>query len=424
MKKIISAAVAASIAVTAMSFGMTASAANDPEDYTKDSLVIGSLDTYVGNGWCQNGQWGYLTAQQTGSWTVDGKQVNKFTEGEASSGISGAFTNQLTFFHNFVWDEDGAFIKQDSDNLDNVGKYGVKITENGYNFVEFDMASEYDMDIDNFSICMCGDVKAWHGYNADRKKLSLKGQTWYHVVVPITEFEYGPDGGINPDGFDTSANAKYALSCAQRIRFEMIGLHDPDNDGGQPEDVSIYFDGIRITKGSTPYQAETLTWTPARDFSYDPTDSHTLTKYNGSSEDVVIPSQVTKIAEGVFAGKNVKTVTIGEQVTEIGANNFEDIDGIVIIGIEGSYAQTYAEDNGLEFQAASPIVYGDVNGDGNVTVNDALLALQAAVGKITFTEDRVRAGDVDGSGSIAVSDALLILQRAVDKIPNFPVEKA
>ena len=38
-----------------MSFGMTASAANDPEDYTKDSLVIGSLDTYVGNGWCQNG---------------------------------------------------------------------------------------------------------------------------------------------------------------------------------------------------------------------------------------------------------------------------------------------------------------------------------------------------------------------------------
>ncbi len=177
------------------------------------------------------------------------KQVNKFTEGEASSGISGAFTNQLTFFHNFVWDEDGAFIKQDSDNLDNVGKYGVKITENGYNFVEFDMAGEYDMDIDNFSICMCGDVKAWHGYNADRKKLSLKGQTWYHVVVPITEFEYGPDGGINPDGFDTSANAKYALSCAQRIRFEMTGLHDPDNDGGQPEDVSIYFDGIKNYQG-------------------------------------------------------------------------------------------------------------------------------------------------------------------------------
>ena len=48
----------------------------------------------------------------------------------------------------------------------------------------------------------------------------------------------------------------------------------------------------------------------------------------------------------------------------------------------------------------------------------------AAVGKITFTEDQVKAGDVDGSGSIAVSDALLILQRAVDKIPNFPVEKA
>ena len=49
MKKIISAVVAASLAVTALSFGMTASAANDPEDYTRDTLIIGSLDTYVGN---------------------------------------------------------------------------------------------------------------------------------------------------------------------------------------------------------------------------------------------------------------------------------------------------------------------------------------------------------------------------------------
>ena len=161
MKKIISAVVAASLAVTALSFGMTASAANDPEDYTRDTLIIGSLDTYVGNGFCLNAEWGFLTTQQTGFWTVDGKQVNKFTEGEASSGISCSFLSQLSFFHNFVWNEDGAFIMQDPDLESAAGKYGVKITENGYNFVEFDMASEYDVDIENFSICMCGDVVAW-----------------------------------------------------------------------------------------------------------------------------------------------------------------------------------------------------------------------------------------------------------------------
>ena len=423
MKKIISAVVAASLAVTALSFGMTASAANDPEDYTRDTLIIGSLDTYVGNGFCLNAEWGFLTTQQTGSWTVDGKQVNKFTEGEASSGISCSFLSQLSFFHNFVWNEEGAFIMQDPDVESAAGKYGVKITENGYNFVEFDMASEYDVDIENFSICMCGDVKAWHGYNADRKKISLKGQTWYHVVVPINEFEFGPDLGINPDGTQSSGNAKYGLSCTQRIRFEMLGLSDPNNDGETPEDTSIYFDAIRITKGSSPYQAETLTWTPAKDFGYDPVNGNLLTKYFGSAEDVVIPDKVTSIADGVFAGKNIKTVTIGEQVTEIGSNNFEDIDGIVIVGVEGSYAQTYAEDNGLDFRAAVLVNYGDLDGDGEVKVGDALIALQGAVGKINLTEAQTKAADVDNNEGVSVNDALIILQYSVGKITSFPVEQ-
>ena len=148
-----------------------------------------------------------------------------------------------------------------------------------------------------------------------------------------------------------------------------------------------------------------------------------LTKYFGSAEDVVIPDKVTSIADGVFAGKDIKTVTIGEQVTEIGSNNFEDIDGIVIVGVEGSYAQTYAEDNGLDFRAAVLVNYGDLDGDGEVKVGDALIALQGAVGKINLTEAQTKAADVDNNEGVSVNDALIILQYSVGKITSFPVEQ-
>lgn len=64
---------------------------------------------------------------------------------------------------------------------------------------------------------------------------------------------------------------------------------------------------------------------------------------------------------------------------------------------------------------------GDVDGDREVTVNDALLALQAAVGKITLDADAERRADVDKTAGVSVSDALLILQKAVNKIQSFDI---
>ena len=74
-------------------------------------------------------------------------------------------------------------------------------------------------------------------------------------------------------------------------------------------------------------------------------------------------------------------------------------------------------------QLLSAIKLGDVDLDGDVDVNDALLALQAAVGKQTLSETAQKAADVDGVEGISVSDALLILQKAVGKISGFPVQQ-
>ncbi len=81
----------------------------------------------------------------------------------------------------------------------------------------------------------------------------------------------------------------------------------------------------------------------------------------------------------------------------------------------------------LTVLAAAP---GDVDGSGEVTVDDARLALRAAVGLETYSvgSGAFAAADVDGSGEIEVSDAREILRAAVglvqlqeNAVPGMPL---
>ena len=58
---------------------------------------------------------------------------------------------------------------------------------------------------------------------------------------------------------------------------------------------------------------------------------------------------------------------------------------------------------------------GDVNNDGNITAVDALMALQAASGKIVLTANQKFAGDITNDGNVTAVDALMILQYASGK---------
>ena len=60
---------------------------------------------------------------------------------------------------------------------------------------------------------------------------------------------------------------------------------------------------------------------------------------------------------------------------------------------------------------------GDMDGDGEITVADALKALRIAAKLVEATEDDMETGDVDGDGEITVSDALKIL-RVAAKLAN------
>ena len=63
---------------------------------------------------------------------------------------------------------------------------------------------------------------------------------------------------------------------------------------------------------------------------------------------------------------------------------------------------------------------GDVDLNGSVTVTDALLALQASVGKLELSSDSFVQADVNRDNALTVTDALLILQYSVKKITAFP----
>lgn len=60
-----------------------------------------------------------------------------------------------------------------------------------------------------------------------------------------------------------------------------------------------------------------------------------------------------------------------------------------------------------------PHLPGDVDGDGAVTVMDALLAMRCGMGLIELDEEAAARADFDGSGGVTISDAVLILRAAM-----------
>lgn len=72
---------------------------------------------------------------------------------------------------------------------------------------------------------------------------------------------------------------------------------------------------------------------------------------------------------------------------------------------------------------AADILYGDVNGDGNINAKDATLILRYSVGKLTEDQkfDEV-AANVNADDRVNAKDATLILRYSVNKLDKFPAD--
>ncbi len=71
----------------------------------------------------------------------------------------------------------------------------------------------------------------------------------------------------------------------------------------------------------------------------------------------------------------------------------------------------------LIMETDSAQLLGDVNGDGEVDISDALMTMRGAMGIIQLTADQQAAADVNGDGNVDVSDALLIMRCSMGIIP-------
>lgn len=55
---------------------------------------------------------------------------------------------------------------------------------------------------------------------------------------------------------------------------------------------------------------------------------------------------------------------------------------------------------------------GDLDGDGIVTLAEAMIAAQAVIGGVTFTPEQLAALDMDGDGVLTMADVILIMRKA------------
>ena len=76
----------------------------------------------------------------------------------------------------------------------------------------------------------------------------------------------------------------------------------------------------------------------------------------------------------------------------------------------------------LGVSAQTAFVYGDADGDGEVTAVDATVVIRHTVHLMTLTGDRLRAATVSGDDELTIVDATWIQRKVVRMIDRFPVE--
>ena len=80
----------------------------------------------------------------------------------------------------------------------------------------------------------------------------------------------------------------------------------------------------------------------------------------------------------------------------------------------------------VKLEKANPdpeILWGDANGDGEVTAADALLLMRSFIDLDTVEQENLALCDVNGDGEINLMDALMIMRKTMGVITAFPVEK-
>lgn len=248
----------------------------------------------------------------------------------------------------------------------------------GYEYIEFDMMSWYDVVVDlNFAVIP--DLLAHHGNDFYQKEVFLPAETFVHFKIPIKDLVvYSQE---NPEPYDywrayesgqgwVIDDLHYGGSCLDavaRLRWQLAFAriadpleepYDDVEDRNYPEDMYIVFDNVVATKNGAGSESTMQLW------------------------------------------------------ADVKQQMLEDMELDQPDPIEPDVTPTEPQDGR----------FGDLDGDGKIAAKDALEVLKATVGKVTLNLPTQRIADVTGDGLVNAKDALEILKFTVNKITSFPVE--
>lgn len=154
---------------------------------------------------------------------------------------------------------------------------------------------------------------------------------------------------------------------------------------------------------------------------------------NGSKEakDVVLEIRDKGISGDVIFTETIESIAPGETVsisiTDVYENaySYSDIGYILNCVVTQSDEEINMLDNGIVVQKRyDEGIYGDVNSDGTINAQDALMVLKYAA-KINsfYSPVQFSCAEVDGNEGINAQDALFILKYASKLIDKFPVDE-
>lgn len=129
---------------------------------------------------------------------------------------------------------------------------------------------------------------------------------------------------------------------------------------------------------------------------------------------LTVPNDVTAITvNATTLSSQAKITGVGKKNLAVGKNTIK-IKVTAASGISRTYTITVTRK-----EDPSELLLGDVDGNNDITVVDALTVLKYNAGKINLTSEQIKRADVDKNGNIDVVDALTILQYVSGKIAKF-----
>ena len=111
--------------------------------------------------------------------------------------------------------------------------------------------------------------------------------------------------------------------------------------------------------------------------------------------DVVFPETLKEIGDEAFAFcSGIGRLDVPQSIEKFGENVFNGCENIKLVVSRPSAAHEYAKQSGIPFEAEGIALFGDVDGDGNISIKDVILVSMYLSGSVNLDDVQLKACDV------------------------------